>query len=70
MVKTYLKYSLASTLGQIVSNSSNIALMSSRRAIVTACNDTLLLFDIKTGELIAQDSDKKIKITHYKNMTK
>ena len=64
MVKTYLKYSLASTLGQIVSNSSNIALMSSRRAIVTACNDTLLLFDIKTGELIAQASDQKIKITH------
>ena len=64
MVKTYLKYSLASTLGQIVSNTSNIALMSSRRAIVTACNDTLLLFDIKTGELIAQASDQKIKITH------
>jgi U3 small nucleolar RNA-associated protein 12 len=64
MVKTYLKYNLSKTLGQITSNNSNITVsLSNSNYLFSACNDTIICFDLKTSEPLFTLSDQKSKIT-------
>ena len=63
MVKTYLRFDLTSTLGQITSNSSNIVISKSKKVIYSSCNDYILSFDLKTGLPILKLTEQKKKIT-------
>ena len=62
MVKTYLRFDLTSTLGQITSNSSNIVISKSKKVIYSSCNDYILSFDLKTGLPILKLTDQKKKL--------
>ena len=63
MVKTYLRFDLTTTLGQITSNSANIVISKSKKELYTSCNDYILSFDLKTGLPILKLTDQRIKIT-------
>ena len=63
MVKTYLRFDLTTTLGQITSNTANIVISKSKKELYTSCNDYILCFDLKTGLLILKLTDQKVKIT-------
>ena len=64
MVKTYLRFDLKTTLGQIISNSSlNIALSMNKKYIYCACNDYILCYDLKTSEQVLKITNLKNKIT-------